>query len=143
MAVTAILSNRFKYMRDTGEVDLSSDVFKIILMNTTFAFDPDSHSTLSDVTASQLATGNGYTQNYEILAGVAVVEDDINDRCNTTWNDHTIIASGGSIGPTGSAIIYDDTVTEDTVVGCVDFDEDITAVDGVSIQLQNIILNSN
>jgi len=143
MAIVSVLSNRFKYMRDLKNVDMLNDTFKAILMDTAFAFNPDTHSTLADVTANQLASGNGYTQNDKELAGVTVEEDDANNRSRTTWTNVTWTASGGSIGPTGALVIYDDSVTEKTVLGCVDFGTDYTIADGSSLQFQNLAMNSN
>ncbi|RLI66157.1 MAG: hypothetical protein DRO88_02505 [Promethearchaeia archaeon] len=143
MAITATLSNHFKYMQATKKIDFEADTFKIILLDSTFAFDPDAHATLANVTAHQLATGNGYTQNDKALAGVTVLEDDSNDRVSVTWTNATWTASGGSIGPTGAAIIYDDSTTDDTVVGCIDFGTDYTIADGSSLQFQNLAFNGN
>jgi len=130
-------------MRDTKKVDKANDVFKAILMNNTFTFDKDAHATLADVTASQLTTGNGYTQNDKTLTGVSVSEDDTNDRSATTWDNVTFTASGGDIGPTGAMIVYDDTTTDDTVVGCVDYGTDYTIANGTSLQFQNVAFYTN
>lgn len=138
MAVTATVSNHFKFQLASGNIDFDSNVYKVILMNNTFAFDKDTHATLADVTADQLGTGNGYTQNDKTLTGISVVEDDTNDKAAITWDNATWTATGGSIGPTGAYIIYDDTTADDTVVACVDFGTDYTIADGSSIQLQNI-----
>jgi hypothetical protein len=136
MAVVATVPNHFKYLLATKAVDLANDTFKIILMNTTFAFDKDSHALLADVTADQLSTGNGYTQDSKTLSGVTVTENDITDKATSVWSDVTWTASGGSIGPSGAAIIYDDTVANDPVVMCIDFGADFTTPDGFSFQIQ-------
>lgn len=138
MAAVATLSNHFKFQLASGNIDFDSDIFKVILMNTTFVFDKDACATLSDVTADQLSTGNGYNQDDEILANVSVTENDTDDRCDVIWDDVTWTASGGDIGGTGAAIIYDDTTPDDTVVGCIDFGADFTAPDGSTLQLQNL-----
>jgi len=138
MAAATTVSNHAKFMQATKKIDFANDVFKIILMDTTFAFDRDAHATLSDVTANQLSTGNGYTQDSKILAGVTVTEDDTNDKAAITWDDATFTASGGDIGPTGAHIVYDDTTTDKTVVFCTDFDADYTILDGSSLQIQTI-----
>jgi len=143
MAIVATLSNHFKFQLVSKQIDFANDTFKIILMNTSFAFDPDTHATLADVTSNQLASGNGYTQNDRSLAGVTVIEDDANDRARVQWTNVTWTATGGSIGPTGAAIIYDDTTTDDTVVGAIDFGTDYTIADGSSLQFQNLAFNSN
>lgn len=135
MAVVNTLSNHFKYQLAVGNIDFSSDSFKIILMNTSFAFDKDADATLADVTSDQLATGNGYTQDAKALAGVSVSEDDTNDRASISWNTVVWTASGGSIGASGAAIIYDDDTADDTIVGCIDFGEDITAASGNDFEI--------
>jgi hypothetical protein len=136
MAVVTTVPNHYKYLLKTKVIDEANDTFKAILMNTTFAFNKDTHALLADVTADQLATGNGYTQNSKTLSGVAVTEDDVNDKASTVWADVTWTASGGDIGPTGAAIIYDDTVANDPIVMCIDFGADFTTPDGFSFQLQ-------
>jgi len=137
MAVVNTPSNHFKYQLAIGNVDFASDIFKMILMNTTFAFDEDVHATLADVTSDQLATGYGYTQDTKELAGVSVSEDDGNDRAAITWNNVVWTASGGSIGSSGAAIIYDDTTADDTIVGCIDFGEDLVASDGNDFEVES------
>lgn len=135
MAVVNTLSNHFRYMLATKKIDFASDSFKIILMDAAFAFDPDTHATLADVAGNQIATGNGYTQNSKELAGVSVSEDDTNDRAAVSWNSAVWTADGGSIGPSGAAIIYDDDTADDTVVGCIDYGEDITATAGNDFEI--------
>jgi hypothetical protein len=110
-------------------------------MDSAFTFDPDAHATLADVTANQLDTEFGYTQDAKVLANVNVAEDDGNNRAAVTWDDPTWTASGGSIGPTGAIIIYDDTTSDKTVVFCGDFGVDYTITDGSSFQPQNVALD--
>lgn len=138
MAVTLTVSNHAKYQLADGKIDLSADTLKIILMNNTFAFDKDADATLADVTADQLSTGNGYTQNNYTLASVTLTEDDANDYAIMACDDVSWTASGGSIGPAGAAIIYDDTTSDDTVIGCIDFGTDYTVADGNILQITNI-----
>jgi len=138
MAATADTSNHYKYALLNA---VAGHTFKAILMNTSFAFDRDAHATLADVTASQIATGSGYTQDNKELENVAVTEDDVNDRAQLTCDDITFTATGGDIGPFGAMIIYDDTDANDAVVGCIDFGTDYTIVDGNSWVGQNIAIN--
>lgn len=138
MAVTVTIPNHIKYLLATKQVDFSTDTFKVILMNSTFSFDRDSHENLVNVNSSQLATGNGYTQNNKALTGVTIIEDDTNDRAQITWNNPEWTASGGSIGPTASAIIYDDTVTDDPLVMHISFETTYTIVDTASFSIKNI-----
>lgn len=134
-------SNKLKYLLASKIIDFANDSFKIILMGTGFTFDKDTHHGYADVSASELSTGNGYTQNTKTLAGVAVTEDDTDDRCEITWSNVTWTASGGAIGPSPGAIIYDDTVTtptDDPIVGYIDFGGDQTQADGGTATISNI-----
>lgn len=132
------VSNHAKYQIVSGNIDFDADTFKIILMATGFTYNKDTHATYADVSASELATGNGYTQNTKTLANVAVTEDDTNDRASVTWDDVVWTASGGSIGPTPGAIIFDDTSSDDTILGFIDFTTDQTATSGGTFTIPDI-----
>lgn len=137
MAIVSTLSNHYKYQKMAGAIDHVNDTFKIILMNTTFAFDKRAHATLADISADELSTGNGYTQQNKVLSGGTLTEDDANDKAYRTFDHASWVAASGSIGPTGAAIIYDDTTSDDTVVGCIDFGADFTIPDGSTFQIQS------
>jgi len=136
MAVVTTVPNHYKYLLKTKQIDESSDTYKIILMNTTFAFNKDAHALLADVTADQIATNYGYTQDSKTLADVAVTENDSTDKATTVWSDVTWTASSGAIGPVGAAIIYNDTVTGDPIACCIDFGADFTTPDGFLFKIQ-------
>lgn len=143
MAIVLTLSNHYKYQLMKKLIDLSADTLKIILMNNTYAFDKDADATLADVTADQLATLNGYTQNDKTLANLVLTEDDVNDKGSMTCDDVSWTAAGGSIGPTGAAIIYDDTTADDTVIGCIDFGTDYTINDESSFLIKDIKITTS
>ena len=138
MAVTTTNSNHYKYQLGTAKINFQSDVFKMILMSPSFTFDKDAHAILADVTASQIATGNGYTQNSITLANVNLTEDDTNDRFIATWSNVTIVASGGTIADFGSVIVYDDTTTDKTIIFHTDLDTTVSLSTGLSFIAQNI-----
>jgi N-acetylglutamate synthase/N-acetylornithine aminotransferase len=138
MAVTATPSNHAKYMILTKKVDFLTDVFKAILMKTSFEFSSDTHGTLADVTASQIATGNGYIQNSMTLSGVTIAENSVTDLWTISWEDLMWTASGGSIEAFNSMIIYDDSTTDDTVIACINFSANHTITDSNSKTFQNI-----
>lgn len=133
-----VVSNHCLYQLLTKKIDFSADTFISILMVSGFVYNKDTHATYADVSASELATGNGYTQNTKTLANVVVEEDDTNDRARAYWDDAQWTASGGSIGPSPCALIIDTTTTDDTVVGCIDFGGNKTATDGGVFAVQNI-----
>lgn len=126
-------SNKIKYLMATKVIDFDNDSFKIILMTDSFIFNKDTHHAYADVSASELGTGNGYTAGGATLSGVTVTEDDTNDYTSIVANNATWTASGGAIGPTIGAIIYDDTVAAPTakpIVGFIDFATAQTQADG-------------
>lgn len=131
-------SNKIKYLLATKAIDFANDVFQIILMQSGFTFNIDTHHGYADLSASELTTGNGYTAGGNTLAGVAVTENDTDDRTEVTWNNTTWTASGGSVGPVAGAIIYDDTVADDPIIGYIDFGGDVTQADGGIATVANI-----
>ena len=86
----------------------------------------------------ELPTGNGYSQNGTLLTGQAVTEDDADDRAQMICNNIDFSASGGPVGPSPGAVLYDDSVTEKTILGYLDFGGDQTIADGNKLRLQNV-----
>lgn len=126
MAVTLTLSNHYKYQLMKKKIDLSADTLIMILMNTTYAFDKDADATLANIAADQLATGNGYTKNTKELANKVLAEDDVNDKGKMTCDDISWTASGGSIGPTGAAVLLDFSALDDTEFFTTEIDRTFT-----------------
>lgn len=121
--------NHLKYLLATKAIDFLNDEFKAILMDSSFVFNKDTHALYADISANELATGFGYTVKDKVLAGVAVDEDDVNDRSNVTWTNPSWTAAGGSIGPSVGMCIIDETVADDPVVAFIDFGAEYTQVD--------------
>ncbi len=132
------VSNHFKFQQGNKLVAFATDTFKIRLMNNSFTYNKDTHATWSDVSASELGAGNGYSTGGATLAGVSVTEDDTGDQLKVTWSNQAWNASGGSIGPSNGAIVIDDTTTDDTVMAYYDFGGAQTAVDGTPFSVINI-----
>ncbi len=86
----------------------------------------------------ELATGFGYTQDTKLLTGKTLTEDDANDRAEMAADDVTWPASGGTIGPTPGALLYDDTSTDDVVIGYLDFGGDQAAASGANFTISTI-----
>ena len=144
--MASTVSNKVKFLLASKIIDFANDSFIIILMQSGFAFNKDTHHGYADVSASELATANGYTVKTKALSGVAVTENDTDDRCDITWSNVQWTASTGSIGPTPGAIIFDDTVTAggvtvaDPIIGYIDFGGDQTQVAGGAATISNIAL---
>lgn len=124
-----VIANKFKYALATKQISFAADTFKMILMATGFTFVKDTHHGYADVSANELPTANGYTVGGVTLTGVAVTEDDTDDRTEVTWSNAQWTASGAGITACG-AIIFDDTPTTpqaDPIVQYIDFGGDQTA----------------
>ena len=134
------IANVFKRALLLAEVDIDTDVFKIALMNSAFLFDRDAYEEYADISASELATGFGYTAGGLTLSGVTVTRDDASDRTDVTWDNPAWSASGGDIGPTRGAIIYDDTHANNIIVGYIDFGAPFTQSDGGSAAINTVTL---
>ena len=107
-------------------------------MQDSFTFDKDTHATYPLVSGEEIPTGNGYTARGIAMLSGELTEDDTNDKGKMVWSyNPTWTASGGSIGPAGAAVLFDETSSDDTVVGCIDFGEDYTATEGLSIQVMS------
>lgn len=135
MAVVSTYSHQFMLETLNAEHDLPVDTLKIILMDSAFAFDPDTHATYADVIGNEIASGNGYTTGGDTLTSVAVTIDTSGDKVDITADSVTWTASDGAIPTTGSAVVYNDTHTNDTVVMCIDYGADYATADTKLFQI--------
>jgi len=136
--------NSFKSMLYKGQISALTDTFKIILMQTGFVFDKDNHHCYADISADELATGNGYTAGGIILNNAAVTTNNTDNRSELTFDNAQWNASGGSIVTSGAIIYNDSTDTSsgddytDAIVSYKDAGGDITATDGTPIIISSI-----
>ena len=134
MAVTINFYNKFLEYAQEGVIDVDSDTWDIILMNSSHVFTA-THDRKSDISANEIATANGYTQGAKTLASVTSGETGGTytfDAADITWT-----ASGGSIGPATDAVIYSETATSpaDALMCSIDFDGAQTAGDGTEFKI--------
>jgi hypothetical protein len=93
------------------------------------------------VTANdELQAGFGYTQDTKTLTTLVLTEDLANDRAELTCDDVSWTASGGAIGPTPGAILYDDSTTDDTILGYLSFGANQQAGDGADFVISVIVI---
>jgi hypothetical protein len=123
----------------------ASDVYKIILMKSGFVFNPVTHKTYADVSASELDTDFGYIHGGNILAGAAVSIDEADNSARLTFNETVWTANGGNLIASG-AIIFNDSLTlavdgyEDGIVDYIDFGSNQNAESGKVLKIQNIYI---
>ena len=137
------IANYAKGMLLEGQI-ASSDTFKIILMKSEFVFNKDTQQDYSDVSASEVANGVGYTTGGATLSGAAVAVSTTLDNAILSWSNPSWTADGGSIVASG-AIIYDDSTLvgsgddyTDAIISYIDFGGDVTVVDGQILKVTNI-----
>ena len=89
-------------------------------------------------TSDELANGNGYTTG-GVVSGVPVLtEDDVNSYAQVVCPTISWSASGGSIGPSASLMIFDRATPDVVCCGNLDFSGDATAVTGSSFTVAGI-----
>lgn len=95
-------------------VDMEADAFIVILLNNSHSFNT-AHNELSEITANQLATTGGYTQDNKSLASPGVTQTTAVkwDATDTAWTSATFTAY--------YAAIYDDDVGSDPLICTIDF----------------------
>lgn len=140
MAITTTLSNNFKHLLMKKDIDFDTDIFRLILMTGEFAFDPDTHDNYTLVSGQEFAACGAYAKTGVELTGGALTRSNLTNKITMSWTNPSWTASGEAIGPIGGALIYDDSVTADPVVGHADFGEAITVSVGAVLQFQSIVV---
>lgn len=108
--------------------NFSSDTLKLMLTNSA----PIAANTVK-ANLTEISAGNGYT-----AGGSAVT---ITTSAQTAGlyklvgNDVTVTASGGSIGPFRYVVLYNDTATNDELIGWWDYGSSITLLTGETITI--------
>lgn len=102
--------------------NLHTATLKVALTNTAPTAATDDQ--LSDIT--QITAGNGYTAGgFDTLNAVSST----GGVASVTGVDYTLTASGGSIGPYRYAVLYNDTATNDELIGYWDKGSSVTLSD--------------
>jgi hypothetical protein len=109
--------------------NLGSDTLKVLLTNTA----PSLSNTQKSDISGELSTASGYT------AGGATVTITSSAQSSGLYTliatDVTWTASGGSIGPFRYAVFYNDTATNDELIGYLDYGYSITVASGQTFTL--------
>lgn len=104
--------------------NLGSDTLKVLLTNTA----PSLSNTVKADISGELSTASGYT------AGGATITVTSSAQSSGLYtliaSDVTWTASGGSIGPFRYAVIYNDTATNDELIGYIDYGYSVTVSSG-------------
>lgn len=125
MAVTALVYGGFLQSLANKEVDLDSDVLKIMLCTSAYTPNQDTHRYKSSVTGE--VSGTGYVSGGNTLGSVAVTYTAGTntltlDAADTSWANSTITAR--------YAVIYDSTPATDAtrpLIAYIDFGADVSS----------------
>jgi hypothetical protein len=105
--------------------NLGSDVLKVALSNT---LPVATNTVLANIT--QIANGNGYTTGGTQASQVSSLQTA--GTYKLTLNDVTFTATPGSIGPFQYVVLYNDTATNDELIGWYDYGTALTVTAGNS-----------
>ncbi len=108
--------------------NLGSDTLKVALTNTA----PVATDTVF-ANITEIANGNGYTTGGASAAQVSSAQT--SGTYKLVLTDVTWTASGGSIGPFRYAVLYNDTATNNELIGYYDYGTSITITSGNSFTI--------
>lgn len=145
MALTVTLTNKFKEVLINGEIKFGTlgtnqgtpDTYKMILMNSSYTFNEDTHEMYSQISANQLANGYGYVTGGSIINPLTVSRNDTTNKIVVTYPTVSWTATGGDIGFSNGAIIYNDTHANKVVVLYINFGTPQIAYQGGVFSLSN------
>jgi hypothetical protein len=102
--------------------NLNADVLKVVLTNSA----PSASNTqLSDIT--QIANGNGYTTGGSVAASNTYVQTSGTAKLVAT---DVVFTASGAMGPFRYAVLYNDTATNDELIGSWDYGSAVTLASG-------------
>ena len=141
VAASSITSSGFTNAGNNGTwITESVSALEIVVVTGTGMVDEVAGVDERIIADDELATGFGYTKDTKTTGTITVVEDDSSKRVDATYPTITWTAAGGSIGPTPGALLYDDTSSDDTIVGYIDFGGEVTKLDTQALNITNGII---
>lgn len=128
MAVTAFLFGKFLNSLGNKEIDLDTDVLKVMLCASSYTPAQDTHQYKSDVTNE--ITGTGYTAGGATLGSVTVTYTGatnkwVLDAADSSWSTSTLTAR--------YAVVYDSSPGSDAarpLICYIDFGADVSSTAG-------------
>lgn len=103
--------------------NLGSDTLKVVLTNTQ---PTTSNTVLANIT--QISNGNGYTTGGTTATTTSSAQT--SGTYKLVISDVVFTASGGSIGPFRYVVLYNDTATNDELIGWWDYGAPLTVATG-------------
>lgn len=132
MAVTFTYYDHFLEVLGDGTLDMDTDSFKLALLDNTHIFNAV-NTIFADVSADEIAAGNGYIAGGNVLTSVTYVQTAGVVKFDS--DDVIFTASGGPIATSRFAVLYD-TTAANALLGLIDMDADKTPGDGDTLTIQ-------
>lgn len=126
-----VFFNKFRQAVLEKKHNFSTDVFKVALVDTLPVVATD--DTWSDVSANEVAAGNGYVAGGQALDNITSAET--GGVATIDGDNEVITASGGSIGPFQYVVLYNDTATNKDLVCLWDLGSSQSISSGQSLNL--------
>jgi len=117
--------NSFVEFLAEGRMDLGSDQLKIALTNTAHTSTWDELADLTEISYTNLSSRNITTSSSSQTSGTYKL----------VLTDLVLTSSGGTTGPFRYIYIYDETATNDDLIGYYDYGSSITMQDGDTLTL--------
>lgn len=119
---TAQHSLQFLQEAQQGEHNVLSHALVVVLLTSSFSFDPVTHATYDDISSYELPEGNGYSQKSKVLTVNGVNIDATNKRVVVDCTNPSWEVSGEAWTDLQYAAVINDTHANDTVVTCINFE---------------------
>lgn len=135
-AATFTFYNDFREQLFKGVHDLSTHDIRVVLLGTGYTPNAETQAVYADISANEIAAGNGYTTGGIALTGEAVSQSTVEARFAHT-DPFEITASGGSIAAFRYVVIMNNTPTSpaDPLIGYLDYGSALTLADGEKLQI--------
>jgi len=131
---TPTITNSLKFLREihTGDHDVTaaSALKLVVLDDTAVTFDPETHGQYSDISAVEIADGNGYTTGGIALANVAVANNTAGDAVKISCDNLSIEATDGDLPASKAAAVISDLHGDKTIVAYIDYGATYITTDG-------------
>lgn len=104
-----------------GKINLASDVIKVMLTNTA---PPGTATKYSDLSANELAQGNGYTTGGAVAPNPTLTANNGTDTFAV--GSTTFTSANANMGPFRYVVYYDSSAADQPLLGYVDYGSSIT-----------------
>lgn len=119
--MASVFYNNYFEELGKGNINFSSNTFKLLLTTTSYTPDVDTHAFRSDITGE--ASGTGYTAGGNTVDNVTITQDNTNNRAVVDFDDETF--STVTLTNVDGAVLYKSTgsAATDILICYIDFTE--------------------